>query len=132
MKIQPTFMKKFAAVKRTVINDVDDDTKKESFVLKICDNRSDAISWLLAQFEYWDVESIGNIKEEWITCPEWKTLHDFFQNSKKDEGILNWEWERKGNFNSYRIVEFVESEALQFYSRIKNLYGIKDNVIVPM
>jgi hypothetical protein len=123
-------VKKFAAIKRTRDND-NHISEEEEFVIKIFDTRIEAVKWLVGQYEYWEgcsgVDS--DVDGDWNPdLPEWKVLENFLMTSSSDEAIFHWQWKRRSNFRTYRIVEYTDD--LRFYQVSKTLYKLKNEIMI--
>jgi len=120
----------FAAIKRSLDND-NHPGKEESYNIKIFASKNDAVEWLLQNYEHWDDEHCTGDDREWDnTVPGWHALHEFFLNSKNGDTMFHWEWERRGNFRTYRIVEFDPNEGIQFYAKGEVLFSFYEEKIM--
>lgn len=113
---------RYAAIKRSINNDLTP-CNCDEYKIQIFTNRQDAANFLLKHYESHDRLS------DWTPeCPDWKVLFDFLLTSTKDDALFHWEWKRRGNFRTYRIIEF--TTTLNFYSSCPNKFKLKNGKCV--
>lgn len=128
-------MSRYFAIKRTVNNDYVEH-ESEKYTIKDFEERSDAAAWLLEHYLKennmidFKIESLESLREILEGKPSWKAIYDFLMSSTKDDALFNWEWKRRGNFRSYKIVErSSETGDCVFHARAKNLFKLKNDKI---
>jgi hypothetical protein len=119
---------KFASIKRSTNND-NHDWESEEYSFKIFDTREEAVTWLLEQYEHWESNAgVDRDYQGWgPDLPDWKVLYNFFMTSANDDVIFHWEWKRRGNFRTYKIVEF--TDVLKTYAKAKNRFKLRNGHI---
>lgn len=117
---------KYAAIKRSIN---DDKAEREQYLVKMCASRAEAIDFLLEQYEWWEGGSTIYTSQEWFDHPARAELELFFNHYGNDDAIFQWEWKRRGNCRTYRIVECAAG-LVTFYPRAANLYKLKDDKVV--
>ena len=121
---------KFAAIKRSTDND-NHDGSDETYRILTFDDREAAIVWLLEQYEHWENNSgFDREQGEWGRgVPDWNILRDFFRESKNEDALFHWQWKRRNNFRTYRIVQFTGD--LNFSAKAGNLFKYKNRQVIP-
>ena len=121
-----TISMKYAAIKKTHDNDGDGDN---TIRIKLFDKRDDAIEWIINVYEFWSEESDSEDCIETVddlSQDQRKTLlMNFLSKSSNDEGVFHWEWKRKNNHRTYRIIEFQVNQELVIPTTTKDLYSIR-------
>lgn len=128
-------MEAYAAIKRSNDND-SDEKEREQYNIKLFATKDKAAEWLLDKYEFWENGHVyGDGDErieteiEWKNSKQYKICFDFLLQASDDDALFHWEWKRRGNFRTYKIVQIKNGE-LNFYARTKNLYKIKNMQIV--
>jgi hypothetical protein len=115
---------KYAAIKRSINND-SSEGKEEDYSINIFETKEKAAEWLTNLYDFW--EDDWCIEGTWNRSNEnWSKLYNFFMEKTSEDIIFQWEWRRKGNFRTYRIVEILDKDGLEFYSRGGKLYSFDD------
>lgn len=116
---------KFAAIKRSLTNDGD---REEKYTINVFATKADAAAFLVSKLNVWDADEPSDL--DGVAA----ALCDFFVRSANDEGFFFWEWKRKGNFRTFRIVEFKDDDAegFVFDAQIPKLYKWKNNAFQLM
>ena len=115
---------RYAAIKRSINQDKTPCTC-EKYMIQIFTNRQDAANFLLKHYETDDQNRLSDWTPE---CLDWKVLFDFLLTSTKEDALFHWEWKRRGNFRTYRIIEF--TTTLDFYSSCPNKFKLKNGKCV--
>lgn len=110
---------KYAAIKRSINNDNHNGDEQE-YQINIFNTREDAAEWLIEQYEY-------RYSEDDSEKIDKKLLYTFLLTSSIDDAMFQWEWKRRGNFRTYKIIEY--TDVLKFYVKTKNLYKIKNSAV---
>lgn len=107
---------KFAAIKRSVTND-DREEEAEEYCIQLFETREHAALFLIDLYEFAHHENRD-------LCQP--LMLDFFKNvATKDDALFQWEWKRRGNFRSYKIVPIGSDGKIEFYAQTKNLFKVK-------
>lgn len=115
---------RFAGIKRSRDND-NHNCDEENYIIKSFDSREEAADWLSKQYEYWHE---GVDCKEIVDTKEYKEIHRFFITSSNDDAIFQWEWKRRNNFRTYKIIQY--KDELEFFARAKNLFKLKKGEII--
>ena len=117
-------MSRYFAVKRSVNNDYKEH-ESDRYTVREFEERKDAAVWLLKHYS--NEICTFEISEG---SPCWNSIYDFLTTSTNDDALFIWEWKRRGNFRSYKIIEFSVGEDFVFCARTKNLFKLKDGNVV--
>lgn len=121
-------MKKFTAVKRSINNDYDI-TECEKYDINTFNSREEAVNWLLSKYEYEHEDGLFRDSADFYQSDEFKEIRAFFMQVPNDDALFQWEWKRRGNCRTYKIIEHDEGE-LHFYAKGKTLFKLKNGKVV--
>jgi hypothetical protein len=128
----------WAAVKRIQNND-NADGEEEEYVVNVFDEKHDAAIWLAEQYEYFEDDTDADVPK--MSQVLVKFLMETEDNN--NNAVFQWEWERRGNFRTYRIVSCLNHfhdhtknsnrQGFKFFSKAKTLWTFDDTFdnIIP-
>lgn len=113
----------FAAIKRSINNDYGS-KESDKYMIKIFNSKDEAATWLCQNYEHYNDEhshSQSNNLDSWNDSIGFIELHKFLINSNDGDAVFHWEWKRRNNFRTYRIISF--NDLITFHSNAKELYS---------
>lgn len=117
----------YAAVKREVNNDNGNGKEVEQWHVQISSARIDAIERLLDMVDYTGIQFSFN-DDDWRRSTERATMRNFFSAvAQEGDALFQWEWKRRGNFRTYRIIEFEPTVGFSFYAQAERLWKLDSN-----
>lgn len=123
---------KFAAIKRSITNDKPKG-EKEKYTINVFNTKEEASVCLTNLYEWWDDNDLPDTETTILwdrSNVNWIELYNFFIGSTGEDAMFHWEWKRKGNFRSYRIIEIHTEKGIKFYSSVKKLYSFYNQKII--
>lgn len=106
----------FAAIKRSINND-NNEHETDEYNIRLFDKREDAANYLIESYEFEYDQDISVCRS---------LILSFFTSTETNEDALfQWEWKRRGNFRTYKIVPIREDGKIEFYAQTKNLFKLK-------
>lgn len=121
----------FVAIKRSINND-NKEEECDELTIKYFYSKMDAADWLTDQVEYNHLsleESAYNL-EDWASCKERSVIFNFFCQAQNEDAFFQWEWKRRGNKRTYRILSVEpETNEVKFFLFVKRFYKLKDGLI---
>jgi hypothetical protein len=118
-------MEGYVAIKRSINND-NIEPESDEITMQYFNTRSAAANWLVDQVEIFNL--ILEDGPSWADSSERKTILKFFLECEPDAAFFQWEWKRRGNCRTYRIVP-AQCGTSKFFLHARHLYKLKEGKI---